>query len=290
MEKGPLTELLVERFEAMPRQVQVAARFVLDHPHDVALMSMREQAQRAGVSHTTMMRLARWVGLNRYEDLRDAYAEVLRAPDFSPGGSVRAEVRDGGDGGFSRIGAAADVLAAQVARLGEYANAAQFIAAAKVMLAGRNLFSLGMRNEHPVAQHFAHILSRLGGKVALLDAAGGLGIDALRGAGGDDALLAVSLTPYSRATIEIAQEAARQGVAVVAITDSSVSPLARIARETIIVTDSSQSFFSSVVPALAAVEILAALLADKRGEDVGETIKEVEQQLAKLNVYWKPAR
>lgn len=288
MEKGPLIELLVERFEAMPRQVQIAARFVLDHPQDVALMSMREQAHRAGVSHTTMMRLARWVGLNRYEDLREAYAEALRAPDFSSGGAFRADERD--DGGFSRIGVVADVLAAQVARLGEYSNAAQFIAAAKVLLAGRNLFSLGMRNEHPVAQHFAHILSRLGGKVILLDAAGGLGIDALRGGGEGDALLAVSLAPYSRATVEIAQEAARQGIEIVAVTDSSVSPLARIARETIIVTERSESFFGSVVPALAAVEILVALLADKRGENVGETIKDVEQQLAKLNVYWKPAR
>lgn len=44
MKKGPLSDLLVERFETMPPQLQRAARFVLDHPQDVALMSMRELA------------------------------------------------------------------------------------------------------------------------------------------------------------------------------------------------------------------------------------------------------
>lgn len=67
MEKGPLSELLVERFETMPPQLQVAARFVLDDPQGVALMSMRKQASQAGVSHSTMMRLARWLGLDGYD-------------------------------------------------------------------------------------------------------------------------------------------------------------------------------------------------------------------------------
>ena len=33
----------------MPAQLQAAARYVLDQPHDVALLSMREQARQAGV-------------------------------------------------------------------------------------------------------------------------------------------------------------------------------------------------------------------------------------------------
>ncbi|TIV11494.1 MAG: MurR/RpiR family transcriptional regulator, partial [Mesorhizobium sp.] len=73
-----MAELLVERFENMPPQLRVAARFVLDHPKDVALMSMREQAHQAGVSHSTMMRLARWLGLEGYEDMRSLYARALR--------------------------------------------------------------------------------------------------------------------------------------------------------------------------------------------------------------------
>ncbi|WP_244421571.1 MurR/RpiR family transcriptional regulator [Allomesorhizobium alhagi] len=77
MEKGPLADLLLERFENMPPQLRVAARFVLDHPKDVALMSMREQARQAGVSQNTMMRLARWLGLEGYQ--LPGYAQPLLA-------------------------------------------------------------------------------------------------------------------------------------------------------------------------------------------------------------------
>ena len=291
MEKGPLAELLVERYEAMPPQLRVAARFVLDHPQDVALMSMREQANQAGVSHSTMMRLARWLGLDGYEDMRSLYAKAMRQPGSLSGTSARLlETRPAGDGNFSTVGIVADMLAAQIASLGEYGNATQFIAAANVLAGSRKLFGLGLRSEQAVAQHFAHTLSFLGREVRLLDASGAMGIDALRGAGEGDAALAVSLAPYSRATIEAARQAAERRVAVVAITDSSVSPLARMARESIIVTTGSQSYFRSMAPALAATEILAALIAAKSGANAEATAREVEEELAALDVYWKPPR
>lgn len=295
MEKGPLAELLVERYETMPPQLRVAARFVLDHPQDVALMSMREQASQAGVSHSTMMRLARWLGLDGYEDMRSLYARALREPGqfggpARPHGAPGVSGQRDDDGGYSTIGATADILAAQVASLGEFGNAAQFIAGANILAGARSVFSLGLRSEFAVAHHFSQTLSFLGLSVTLLDAAGGAGIDALRRAGDGDAMLAVGLAPYSRATIEAAGQAAHRGVAVVTITDSSVSPLARVARETIVVPQRSQAFFRSMTPALAAAEILAALIAARSDVDGEEALNAAEGELAALDVYWKPPR
>ena len=58
MEGGPLTRPIVEAFNGLSPQLQTAARYVLDCPDDVALLSMREQARRAGVPPATMTRLA----------------------------------------------------------------------------------------------------------------------------------------------------------------------------------------------------------------------------------------
>ncbi|MCR4264819.1 MurR/RpiR family transcriptional regulator [Nitratireductor sp. ZSWI3] len=284
-----MNELLAERFETMPPRLQAAARFVLDNPKDVALLSMREQAQLAGVSHSTMMRLARWIGLEGYDDMRSLYAKALRDVDataerdrFAPDAPA--------DEGYSEVGPVTDTLAAQVARLGDYGNAAQIYAAAESLAGARHLFSLGLRRELPVAQHFSSMLSALTDRVSLLDAAGGMGIDALRGAGKGDAMLVVGMAPYARATIEIAQHAARRGVAVVAITDSNVSPLARLARHSIVVTLHSRSFFQSITPALAAAEALVALIAPRLDTRVEEALKDEEEQLADLDVYWTPSR
>ncbi|MDX8447481.1 MurR/RpiR family transcriptional regulator [Mesorhizobium captivum] len=286
-----MAELLVERFENMPPQLRVAARFVLDHPKDVALMSMREQAHQAGVSHSTMMRLARWLGLDGYEDMRSLYARALR--ETAAGGPARQGVEKEGASGFSTAGVVADSLAAQISSLGEYGSAMQFIAAADLVARSRDLFGLGLRSAYPVASHFVQIMSFLAGngrKVTLVGDMAGQGLDALRLAGDGDVLLAVSMAPYDHTTIEVARQAARQRVGVVAITDSSVSPLTRIAQETIIVTSSSQSFFRSMAPAFAAVEILAALTATRSEANAAERVRQSEQQLAAFGIYWKPPR
>ncbi|TKT74530.1 MurR/RpiR family transcriptional regulator [Aquamicrobium sp. LC103] len=287
MERGPLTELLIERFETLPPQLKVAARFVLDHPDDVALMSMREQAGQAGVSHSTMMRLARWLGLNGYEEMRALYAEALRESRLSGHADVLHDYPDGEESNYSTVGRVADTLAAQVAALGDYVNARQLLAAADRLASARRLFSLGFRREHAVAHHFASTLVMTGRQVALLDGIGGTGIELLGDAGPEDAMLAFALKPYARATVEIAQQAQRRGVAVVAVTDSSVSPLARLASESLIVTASSQSCFQSVVPALAAAEILAALIVARDGAGAEQALRAAEERLAALNVYWK---
>ncbi|MGX5850371.1 MurR/RpiR family transcriptional regulator [Mesorhizobium sp. PL10] len=286
-----MAELLVERFENMPPQLRVAARFVLDHPKDVALMSMREQAHQAGVSHSTMMRLARWLGLEGYEDMRSLYARALR--ETVAGEPARQDIRQYGAPGYSTVGVVADTLAAQISSLGEYGNAMQFIAAADLLARSRDLFGLGSRSTSPVASRFVHVMSFLAGgdrKVTLVGEMAGQGLDALRHAGRGDVLLAVGMSPYERTTIDVARQAARQGVGVVAITDSSVSPLTRIARETIIVTSNSQSFFRSMAPAFAAVELLAALTAVRSEKDVAERVKQSEEQLAAFGIYWKPPR
>jgi len=291
MENGPLAELLVERFETMPPQLRVAARFVLDHPKDVALMSMREQAQQAGVSHSTMMRLARWLGLEGYEDMRSLYARALR--EASARGTTRQAIGGAGETGYSVAGVVADSLAAQISSLGEYTSAMQIIAAADVLQRSRRLFGLGSRAAYPVASHFAHLMSLLADDdrtVAVVTEMAGQGLDALRRAGRGDMVLAISVAPYERATIEMARQSARQGVSVVAITDSSVAPLARIAQETIIVTSNSQSFFSSMAPAFAAVELLVALMAARSEPDAAERVRQSEEQLAAFGIYWKPAR
>jgi DNA-binding MurR/RpiR family transcriptional regulator len=45
-QRGPLNASIVEAFDLLPPQLQTAARYMLDRPDDVALLSMREQARR----------------------------------------------------------------------------------------------------------------------------------------------------------------------------------------------------------------------------------------------------
>lgn len=50
MDKGPLSDAIITAFDGLSSQLRTAARYIVDHPRDVALLSMREQARQAGCS------------------------------------------------------------------------------------------------------------------------------------------------------------------------------------------------------------------------------------------------
>ncbi len=78
MGDAALVGLLKSGFEGLSPQLQEAARWVIDHPADVALLTTREQARRAGVAPATMTRLAQRIGLKGYDEIRKLYAEAVR--------------------------------------------------------------------------------------------------------------------------------------------------------------------------------------------------------------------
>jgi hypothetical protein len=94
MISAPLTKKIVQAFDALSGQLQSAARFVLDHPHDVALKSMRDQARAANVKPATMTRLAQRdpddapAGLFGSRDRHDHGGDAEAAAYFCLSGSM----------------------------------------------------------------------------------------------------------------------------------------------------------------------------------------------------------
>ena len=289
MDQGPLSQRVVARFDNLSAQLQVAARYVLDHPRDVALLSMREQARKAGVRPATMTRFAKQLGLSGYDDIRELYANAMRGGNLDFANKVDAQVTSQklrGDRALA-TGMLKSVMG-QLARLAQPDALERLVAAADHLVAARRIYCLGLRSSHPVAWHAHYILSFFGDRSVFLDAGAGTGADQLRDATRQDVLLVTSVAPYTRATVETAQYAASLGVKIVAITDSEVAPLAQLAKCAILVPTASQSFFHTMAPAFVMVEILAALVAGRGGKAALNTVKRMEKQLIALDVHLSP--
>ena len=95
--------------------------------------------------------------------------------------------------------------------------------------------------------------------IVLVDGLGATGVDSLRTITKADVLLAITVDPYVRGTVETARYAKSRGARIVAITDSDLSPLAAFADQTVLVRTETPSFFHTMAPAFAAMECLAAL-------------------------------
>jgi len=286
MQSGPLARSIVAAFDDLPPQLKTAARYMLDRPDDVALLSMREQARRAGVPAATMTRLAKRLGLEGYDEARALYAGAMRDGTLGFAGKAGVQVEAQKLRGEKALAAdMAQSLSRQITRLAEPASLERLVDAAQRLHRARRVYCLGLRASHAAAWHFHYMLSLLGDKTVMLDDAGGTGLDAIRDAGRADVLLAASVEPYARATVEGARYAAAQGVPVVALTDSEVSPLAQLASVTILVATDSPSFFHATTPMLAVAEILAALVAGRSGQKALDALTKTEAQLTAFGVH-----
>jgi DNA-binding MurR/RpiR family transcriptional regulator len=282
---------LLENFETMPRQLRVAAQWVLDNPRDVALLSMRVQAERAGVAPASMTRLAQRMGFDGYEGLREIHAEHLRRGETEFSGKAEALVaRHKQDGDAALAFDLAETLERHMAMLRDPATLQAVTDAAAVLSAARRVYVLGYRSSYPVACHFAYVYGLAGGPVRLLDGVGGTGPDPLWEAGEGDVLLAVSVKPYTRAAVELADYALARKLDIVAITDSVVSPLVARARAAVIVPTESPSFFHTMAPAFAVAEALAAILAAAAGDHALAAMRGIERQFDALSTHVYEAR
>ena len=281
-----LREQMIAQYDAMSAQLQQAARYVLEHPQDVALVSMREVARHADVQPATMTRLAKFLGLPGYDELRAQYAAALRDGGDGFAAKVRKRVDEGSERGVSDIAShMLQGLSAQLAKLCEPDSLRRLEAAADRLKSARKVYVLGLRSSHAVAWHFHYVMTLLGERSVHLDGPGGTGGDALVRATSEDVLLVISIKPYATGALELAQLAKAQGVGIVSITDSEVSPLVALSEQAVFCPTESDSFFHTLTPALAVSEVLCSLLAEFDRPKTLEALQQADEHLLHLNTY-----
>ena len=289
MDHGPLADRIIKAFDTMSGQLQAGARYVLERPRDVALLSMREQARQAGVQPATMTRLAKHLGMDGYDGVRELYAAAVRDGEIGFAGKAGAQVASQKLKGDKAL--AAEMLRSigkQIERLAAPDRLDRLVVAARTLASARRIYCLGLRSSHSIAWHLHYVLSLVGERSTHIEGIAATGADALARATSRDVLLVASVLPYTRLTVELAEYAVEQGMAVVAITDSEVAPLAQIAQHAVIVATDSPSFFHAMSPAFVVAEILGAIIAGRGGDDALAALRHTDEHLAALNTHLKP--
>jgi DNA-binding MurR/RpiR family transcriptional regulator len=286
-------DLIRERFAALSPELQRASRWLADHPSDVGVMSMRQQARAVGVSPPTMSRLARALGFPDYAALRRAFQDALAGP--APRYREQAEALQSGQRGKPMARLMGELRNAQmddVRSTTELNDPGAVEAAVDALCRASRIGFLGVRSSFGIAYlfHYAHKLLSDNGE--LITGLGGGLIDQIDGFGPRDALVAITLAPYSRPTVDAVRLAHERRVTVVAITDSALSPLAAYASHTLLFRTDSLSFFHSMLAPVALVELLLARQAARGGRAVLARLARIDGQMTARQAYWqaRPSR
>lgn len=285
--RGPsssFVERLTAKYAQLTPSQRRVAEIIMREPARLAFLSSERLASEARVSDTTVVRLATRLGYRGYGDLQRAVQTALTQEMF-PRDHLRRMLKDGDDD---------DAVASRLMEIDEVSIRTTRMeldptvirrAAERLYRAGR-VAILGFRSSFAVAYYLYLRLLEVRGDVVLLGQEHGTLAETLSNLRKEDLLVAISFARYAAATVEGARAAWRQGVPVLAITDSPVSPLVGVATQVLLVR--ADDVPAAVVSALSLCGALVVAAGRIDPVAVRNRQAQIEGSLNQANTFYKP--
>jgi DNA-binding MurR/RpiR family transcriptional regulator len=221
---------IARRHPGFSERLRQIAEFALEHPTDMALGTVAEVAQRAGVQPSAIVRFAHALGYGGFTEMQQVFRSRLVAsiaPSYKQ--RIAGLRRDGRFRDSNKPRAVLTRFASEgmvaLESLQDSVREKDLARAIALLGAAETIYVLGLGGSFPVAAHLTYVLRKLGRKVTLLDGLGSAIGEQAAAATGKDGLIAISFTTYNPDTVRLFPQLVARGVPAVAITDSLLSPI-----------------------------------------------------------------
>lgn len=262
-----------ERYGAMSRTNKLVAEFLTQNPNEVAVSSVHALARRCGVHASSLVRFAQTFGFLGFRDLQQLFQHrlVTAAPGFEArAAKLRAELTSRETRGPRRH--LQDMALRDVASIEDLVESipeTDLERAIDLMAQAETIYLLGQLRSEPIVLLLRYVLTMIGRRAVLLDASGGLATHMAKMIDPGDVLLAVSFRFYATEVVNVTEEAADRGVPIIAISDSTLSPLAKTARVLFPIPEGEYTFARSLAAPMCLAQALVLGLAERLNAEGG---------------------
>lgn len=278
-----LIRVIHDRYDDMSKSYQKIAVYLTQNPNDVAVLSVNGIADRCGIHASSFVRFAQSLGYEGFKELQALFQRRLStaAPGFEA--RIKAlEIELGARADRSELSFLRDLVVRDIASLQDMLTdiSPKALSEAVTLLEkADSVFLIGQLRSAPVVEFLRYILTMLGKRCVLLDPGGGLATHIARTIRKKDVLMAVSFRFYANEVVNVVEEAGRNGIPIIAISDSTLSPLAKSARVLFAVPEHEYTFSRSLAaPMCLAQALTVALAARLQKNDVNPRIPTVTGQ------------
>lgn len=241
---------------------------MVDAPNQTAVSSISDIARANRVNASTVTRLAQRLGYQGFAELQDVFrrhvADGHRFYSRQAGRLLNA--RKGAGGSAALLDDIARDEMANVAATLDRIGKAELENAVKALATARQVRVLGLRQCFSAAHFLGYGLSLIRGGVAVLGSPGHTLPEQVAELDGKSVLVVISFAPYTVDSVVACHSARAQGAQVIAISDSSASPVAAGAGAAFAVSTEGPFFFNAMAATLILAEVLLALVAQRLGE------------------------
>ncbi|GEN24407.1 (Fe-S)-cluster assembly protein [Halomonas cupida] len=269
-------------YPSMSRRLQQTARFLLDHPQEVAFATVARLAQDAAVTPSTLIRFANSCGFKGFSEMQQLFRSRLvdELPNYTERiravRSATGETPDSTQLLWEFAEANRDALEQLPGRI----DPKGLEQALDILDEASAIHVLGARRSFVVANYMTYALHHIEKPAFLVNGLGGMYGEQIRAIGQQDALIAVSFSPYAEESLLATEQARSRGVPTVVITDSSLSPLARLADVVLVVHEAEVRSFRGLAASLCLTQSLAIALGMRKDREKEQSSRPGDEERA----------
>ncbi|MGS5089394.1 MurR/RpiR family transcriptional regulator [Hydrogenophaga sp. A37] len=253
-------------YDSLSKQLKVIAKYVEQHRDHVGLDGIQQLATHCQVQPSAVVRFAKHFGFSGFSEMQAVFREGLTR-QLAPSRNYRTRIRDiieSGSGSLSSVEIAREFLAGSQAGMHELEanlDAATFKKAVDMLRETDCIWIAASRRSFPVAVYLDYAFQHTDKRVCLMSGLGSMHQGQMRSVRKGDVMVAISFAPYAEETLAAVDLAVERGARLIAITDSRMSPLAKVATAALLVQDNSTFGFRALTSTMGLAQSLFIALA-----------------------------
>ena len=259
------------------------ADYITHHYDEAAFMTAAKLGEEVGVSESTVVRFATELGFDGYPQFQKALQELIRSKltIVQRLDVTRARMQD--DEVLKQV-ALSDV--SNIRRTIEDLDDQVFYDTVERIVNARQVYVFGAGSCKHLAGFLTHYLQLLLGKARRVTVASPSGIcEQMLDVNEQDVVIGISFPRYSRISVEAMSYASKKGATVVALTDSTLSPIAPYASLLLTAHSDMASVVDSLVAPLSIINALIVAVSLRTMEQTRTKLEQLEKLWNSYEVY-----
>jgi len=220
-----INEKIRKNFNQFTKRQQQVAKYIIDHPKEVAFQTAKQVGQSSNTSETTVFRLSNVLGYSGFSEIQKEIqtAQLEEANNSNPIENFKEDTKTLGNKDLIQYVMGQDH--AYIQATFEQIDSDQYAAAIDQLVNADKRFIIGFRSAYGPANWFTFSLNIIMGNTFLyrgeIEDANYL----LSQITENTVVVAISFPRYSQETLTFVKAAKKKGAKILAITDDKLSPL-----------------------------------------------------------------
>lgn len=283
-----MTDILTyiqENMSTFSKGQKLIANYILQSYDKAAFMTASKLGKTVNVSESTVVRFAAELGFDGYPSMQKTLQEMIRNKLTS---IQRVEVSNERIGNQDIMTMVMQSDIEKIRMTLDETDRNSFNEAVSAISNAKKIYILGVRSASVLADFISFYFRFMFDNMVSVDTTSISEVfEQILHISSDDVFIGLSFPRYSKRTVKAMQFAKDRGAKVIAITDSKVSPLTKIADVALLAKSDMASFVDSLVAPLSLVNALIVAVSREKSVELETSLNGLEQIWEEYEVYEK---